>query len=693
MKITDLLANDLVYIKKKFASKEDALLFFAKELKAKRYARSYKKAYDLFCEREAQVSTGVGQKIAMPHIRNDVMKTNKIFFAKVEPLDWDSPDNQHVEYVIGIAMSKSGGENAHLEVIANLSKLMMQENFVKQLGDATKKTEILALFAKYEAELFFKKPETNKVKNISYDIVAVTACPTGIAHTFMAAERLEKVAHEQKISIKVETQGTQGAQNALTTEEIQSAKCVILALDRAVDTWKFKDHANVLETTTRRAIHDTEQVLQDALSGKGSKLKNVTQSSDENQTNVLSFEGFGKRAYRSILTGVSYMLPFVIFGGILIAIAFLIDLFYVGVIVGDLNKIDGSFGAITNVSSWFKKLGSSSFNLMIPVLAAYITFAIVGKVGLLPGFIVGLMATGSMNELLSTISIQGLKEVNSGFFGAIGGAFLAATLIIIFTKFFAKATKSWQGIINILIIPLFGTLLIATIFWFVNIPFQYLNQGFISLLDIMDKNSQYIGWLLGMLIGIMMAIDLGGPINKAAYVFGTTSLATVLQNNQNAGSMPMAAAIVAGMVPPLAIALSTIISRKHWTSEERKSAQTNWVLGFSFISEGAIPFTAAKPKIMVLANIVGGASAGLIVGILGVGALAPHGGIFILPLFRTSLFLEPVNQLWFGMLFMLFALIVGVIVQAILLKFLLSYGERKRKKILSKNNLNAIGQG
>ncbi|UVD81533.1 fructose-specific PTS transporter subunit EIIC [Mycoplasma iguanae] len=694
MKILDFLTEDLIFVNEKFASREEALKFFATKLQDYGYASDALKALKLFKQRETEASTGIGNKIAMPHIRDEVMLQDKIFFAKVQPLEWEALDNQKVEYIFGIAMTAQGGENSHLEVISLLSKMLIDANFANKLAAIKTKEEFLSLVKSWQPQT--EKDSESFSNNQAYDIVAVTACPTGIAHTFMAAERLIKAAQEAGLKIKVETQGTEGSKNVLTDQDIQNAKGVILAIDRAVDTTRFAEHENVLETSTRKAIHEPLNLFKKIENGEGIKLKNVNKGDSTSDEVQLSFNGFGKKAYRSIMTGVSYMLPFVIFGGILIALAFLIDLIHVSA-TSSLEAIDSSFGTMTVTSNFFMKFGGIAFGLMVPVLAAYITWAIVGKLGLLPGFLVGMIAVQNYNKewsfIAQSLNLSSLgTDVSSGFFGAIFGAFFAAAMLIVIIKVFNKLGKNWQGISNILLIPLFGTAIIVITFFFLNIPFQYLNYGFTKLLNLIGVKPE-IAFILGLIIGMMMGFDLGGPINKAAYVFGTISLTATLASSDAAkGSVAMAAAIVAGMVPPLAIAVSTLVSKKFWTDEEKKAAQTNWILGLSFISEGAIPFTAARPKVMVISNVVGGGVAGLVSAALGVGSLAPHGGIFIIPLFRSGLFTNPVTQIWTGILFMLLALVLGVIAQVITMHFLFKSekkGTLQNKLFFKKRNVRA----
>lgn len=674
MDINNFLKNDLIYFDKKFKSKTEALKFFAQQLEEKKYATDKKKVYQLFLERENQFSTGVGNQIALPHIRDDVMTKSVVMFAKLEkPLNWESIDNKDVKYIFAITMSKKEGEKSHLEIIADLSSLLINDEFINKLSEIKTASKLKSLINEFT---LLKKSAPKKIES-SYDYVAVTACPTGIAHTFLAAEKLEKVAQELGIKVKVETQGTEGSKNTLTQKEIDESKGVILALDRAVDTVRFKNHSNVIETSTRQAIHSPYELFKEIKNQQGKKLKNITGSTESGEQSSLSFDGFWKRSYRSILTGVSYMLPFVIFGGILIAIAFLID--SIGIWSGLItNPNYKELGSISFGSQWFKTIGGQAFSIMVPILAAYIAYSIVGKFGLLPGFLVGFMSTGSMKNFFTNIGWLEIADVNSGFFGSIIGAFLASAIIIVFSKYIFKSMpKSMAGVTNILLLPLFSTLVTVFLFFFINIPLQYVNLAFTKFLQFLEGKPEIL-FLLGLVIGIMMASDLGGPINKAAYIFGTITLNESLKTGN--GSTSMAAAIIAGMIPPLGIALSTIISKKYWSKEEVESAKSNWIFGLTFISEGAIPFTAAKPKVVIPGNLIGGGIAGLIIGALAVTSAAPHGGIFILPLFKTALFTDAGLSLIFGIVFALGALIIGTLSQALTMHFLFKFYAKKEVK-------------
>lgn len=639
MEIKDFLKNDLFIKNKTFKDKKEALTYFSQVLVEKGYASNKKIVLEKALAREGEFSTGIGNKIAIPHIRNNVMKTPVILFAKVKPMNWESLDGQKVEVIFFIALDECSGENSHLEVIANLSRKFMDESFVDKLIKVNTFNELLLLLSEDNNETTSNK--NGKQQNDKYDVVAITACPTGIAHTFMAAQNLEKAAKEMGIKIKVETQGTEGPKNVLTQEEINNATGVIIAVDKVVDLSRFSGKENVLEMGTKAVIKDPKKEINRILNkeGKtmsGSKQDGKSPSKFDDATDMMSFKGFGKRIYKGIMNGVSYMLPFVVFGGIMIALAFLIDIKY----AGD-PTYGASYGEVTDAAKWFKRIGGISFDLLVPILCAYMCFGLVGKFGLLPGFICGFISNG---KFLFNIDIQkgtidwfADSQVSSGFFGAIAGAILSAAIIIVLCKYvFAKLPQSLNGIKNILFIPLIGTLLIAALFWICNIPLIFLNWGFSKLLSLINSQS-YLLPLLGLLIGVMMAFDLGGPINKAAYLF---SIATLQDQtiNTGTGTVAMAASMASGMVPPLGIALAATFFKKLFDKEQRQAALTNYIMGLSFVSEGAIPFTAEKPKIMVPANIIGGAITGILVGSFQITLNAPHGGVFVFPLVQTSLF-------------------------------------------------------
>ncbi|MGL5246446.1 MAG: fructose-specific PTS transporter subunit EIIC [Mycoplasmoidaceae bacterium] len=661
---SNFFKKDLVILNKNLKSKDECLEFFAKILKDKGYGKSSKTILSKALEREGQFSTGIGEHIAIPHIRDDVMKEPVILFAKVNDIDWGSVDNKKVKYIFFICMNKQEGENSHMNIIASLSKLFLNEKFVKDLDNVKDYKSLISSIEKYSES----KEEIKEEKDFkgSYDIVAVTACPTGVAHTFLSAEVLNKTAKEMNLKIKVETQGTEGSKNTLTQDEIDNAKGVILALDRAIDRDRFIGIKNVVDVSTRAVIKDPKKEINKVLNNEGKEIKGVRNTSNKttfNETNnLVSFDNWWKRTYQGIMSGVSHMLPFVIFGGIMIAIAFMIDSF------GANSTNAGNLGSILPTSRWFKGIGDLAFGLIVPILSAYMAFALVGKGGLLPGFICGMISNGAFTNngvpwLMPSIEDLGGQvhpdqlKAGSGFFGAIGGAIVTGLMFVVITKYILDYLPTkLNAIKNILIMPLFGTLIIVVIFFFLNIPLQFVNLGFGMFLDLFAGMPELYP-LLGLIMGIMMCSDLGGPINKAAYVFGTITLTG--PSAGTSGSIPMAIAMGAGMIPPLGIALSCTFNKKLWTEKQRKEGVLNYIMGLSFITEGAIPFTAEQPRKLIISNLIGGAVAGIAIGSLQIGLLAPHGGIFVAPLLRCQLFNTPELELGLGIALFLGAILLG----------------------------------
>lgn len=691
MDFKSFFKKDLIVVDQEYKSKKEALSDFARILVEKGYCTNKDKVVELTLKREQENSTGIGESIAIPHIRNEVVKKSSIFFARIKNLDWDSIDNQPINYVFFISLNPNDS-NSHIEILASLMKLFMNQEFKNNLKSISSIDQLIDLMNKYNEIEEQKNNNSNSNNDGNYDVVAITACPTGIAHTFMARDMLNKAAQEMGIKIKVETQGADGAKNVLTDEDIKNAKGVLIACDRVVELGKFSNHPNVLEMGTKPVIKDAKKEITKLLKNEGKKFITSTNSSSSLESNnqEMSFNGFGKRMYKSLMTGVSYMLPFVVFGGIMIAIAFLLDI---------QNSGDKNYGSISPTAKWFKTIGDLSFGMMIPILAAYITFAIIGRQGLLPGFIVGLMAQGKFlfNLNVETGQIdwfepaEGKGGGDSGIVGAIIGAFVAAIILISLVKYvFVYIPSILSGIKNILIIPLFGTLTIVAVFWIVNIPLIYINYGFNKFLGLM-QDKIYLSWLLGTLLGAMMAFDLGGPINKAAYVFGVTSLDAA----GGQGTISMAAAMAGGMTPPIGIALCCTFFKKIWTKEERQTGILNYIMGLSFISEGAIPFTLSKPKVIVPANVIGGAITGLIIGALGVKISAPHGGILTVALCKIDSNIIPgisnEMSIALGIIFFIVAIAIGSIVQMFcIVLFNKIFSNKKQKNNFSSSKEETI---
>ncbi|MGL4342951.1 MAG: PTS fructose transporter subunit IIABC [Metamycoplasmataceae bacterium] len=661
--IEKYLNKDVALFDYKFKSKKDAIETLSKILVDKGFGENAKKIANSALEREKEFSTGIGNKIAMPHIRIPEMKKSVLLYAKVDPIDWDSLDNKKIEHIFFIALNDK--DNVHMEIIQSLSKNIMNPEFIDKLDKNKTYKGLIELFKSSNIE---EKEIIQANENGKYDIVAITACPTGIAHTYMARDALIAKAKEMGVSIKVETQGTEGARNNLTQQEIDNAGGVILAIDRAVDLGRFSNHENILETSTRKVMKKADEEIQFILDKKGQKLKtNGNSEKSENDQVSFNFDNFGKRLYKALMTGISYMLPFVIFGGIMIAIAFMIDI---------PNKDSGgNFGTINPGAKWFKAIGDLSFGLMIPMLSAYIAYALVGKIGLLPAFVTGMISAGKMGDFGDGMGWLGTPAgVNSGFFGAIAGGILVSVLIILLMKYIViHVPKSLNGIMQILIIPFLGTLIIVGLFFLVNIPFLYINDGFSWMLNEIGKNSS-LTILLGLMLGLMMATDMGGPINKSAYVFATLTL----NNAAGEGSYAMASVMAAGMVPPLGIALSTAIFRKKlWTKEEVDTTAANVIMGLSFITEGAIPFAAKNPKVIIPASMMGAGVAGLLSAAFQIKLGAPHGGIFVFALVKSDMFNTDAMAIGMGITLYLVAIITGAIVTMLGIWLLRSVFDKK----------------
>lgn len=598
MKITDLLNKNSISINPKINSKEEAINILVKlmndsgKLKDK---NEYKKAV---LERESLSTTGIGDGIAIPHAKSSAVKEAGLSAMVVtEGVDYDSLDGEPAKIFFMIA-APEGENNLHLDVLARLSTMLIDTNFQNALLNAKSSEEFLGLIDEYENKKINKVKEEN---NDGYRVLAVTACPTGIAHTYMAQESLEEKARQLGVSIKVETNGSGGAKNVLTDKEIEEAECIIVAADKNVDMARF-DGKKVIITKVANGIHKAEELINKAISGDVKVYRHSgVKNSEEGQSGEK--ESFGYQIYKHLMNGVSHMLPFVIGGGILIALAFLFD---------DYSIDPTNFGMNTPFAAFLKTVGGTAFDFMLPILAGYIAMSIGDRPALAVGFVGGMLA----------------NKGGLGFLGALLAGFIAGYLILGLKKIFEKLPNSFEGLKPVLLYPFFGILIIGAIIMFViNPPVAALNNGITNILNNMGESSKI---LLGAILGGMMAFDMGGPLNKAAYVFGTASLA-------NGQFEFMAAVMIGGMVPPLSIALCTTFFKHKFTKKERQSAITNYIMGLSFITEGAIPFAAADPLRVIPACVVGSATAGALSMFFGCALRAPHGGIFVLPVISNPL--------------------------------------------------------
>ncbi|HFR3187060.1 TPA: fructose-specific PTS transporter subunit EIIC [Streptococcus suis] len=627
MKIQDVLKKDVMLLDLQATSKEAVI----DEMIASLVDKGYVTDFDVFktgiMNREAQTTTGLGDGIAMPHAKNAAVKEATVLFAKSNKgVDYASLDGQPTDLFFMIA-APEGANDTHLAALAELSKYLMKPGFADRLRAATNPEEVIAVFDTAEAA---DKATEEVVAAPSGDrpfIVAVTACTTGIAHTYMAEEALKKQAAEMGVDIKVETNGASGVGNKLTAEDIKNAAGVIIAADKAVDMPRFNGKP-LVSRPVAAGIKQPEELINLILDGKAS-----TYTATEGAVAVESSEklSLGKAFYKHLMSGVSQMLPFVIGGGILIALAFLVDNF-----IGVPNDSLSNLGSYNEIASMFMKVGQAAFGFMLPLLAGYIAYSIAEKPGLVAGFVAGAIANsglafGKIPYAAGGEETLALAGVSSGFLGTLVGGFLAGGVVLVLRNALRNLPKSLQGLNAILLLPLLGTAITGFLMFFVNIPMAAINTGMNNFLAGLEGSSAI---LLGLVLGGMMAVDMGGPVNKAAYVFGTGTLAATVSNG---GSVAMAAVMAGGMVPPLAIFVATLLFKDKFTQEERNSGLTNIVMGLSFITEGAIPFGAADPARAIPSFIAGSALAGALVGLSGIQLMAPHGGIFVIALTSNPL--------------------------------------------------------
>lgn len=630
MRIVDLLDVKSIDLNGKPGSKSEALDAVV-ELMYRSGKIADKESYrKLVYAREEEGTTGIGEGIAIPHGKGDCVKRPGLAAMVVKDgVDFESLDDEPVHLIFLIAAPNTK-DNVHLDVLSKLSMLLMNDDFVAELKAAGSVEEFLNIIDRADEE----KPDLDASINGSeeaakdqFKILAVTSCPTGIAHTYMAAEALEKAAKAHNCFLKVETRGSSGAKNVVTEEEIREADCIIVAADAKVPMDRFHGK-KLIECQVSDGISKGNELVERAMSGDAPVYK------AENGGTVQTAKAggsVGHRIYMHLMSGVSHMLPFVIGGGILIALAFLIDGLSVDMAALS-DEVRSTFGSITPVAAVFKKIGDTAFGFMLPVLAGFIAMSIGDRPGLALGFVGGMIAASG----------------KSGFLGALVAGFLAGYVIVLLRKVFEKLPQSLEKISSVLFYPLFGILIVGLIMTFVvEPPVGALNTLLNTALTNLNGSSKI---LLGIILGGMMSIDMGGPFNKAAYVFGTASIAA---GNYNI----MAAVMIGGMVPPCAIALSTLLFKNKFTKQERQSGPTNFIMGLAFITEGAIPFAASDPLRVLPSCIVGSAVAGALSMAFGCTLMAPHGGIFVFPVVEHALMY-------------LVALVIGTIVGAVLLGLL-----------------------
>ena len=646
MKIQDVLNKNVMLFDLQATDKEGVINEMVQSLVDNGVVTDFDTFKAGIMNREAQTSTGLGDGIAMPHSKNEAVKEATVLFAKSNKgVDYASLDGQPTDLFFMIA-APEGANDTHLAALAELSKYLMKPGFADKLRQARTPDQVIAAFDAEEQEAAAeeaKKAEAVKEAASSDKplIVAVTACTTGIAHTYMAEEALIKKGEEMGVTVRVETNGASGVGNRLTAEEIAKAEGVIIAADKAVETARF-DGKKLISKPVAAGIRQTEELIQTILDGKAEVFhaENAAQASTSQEKLSL-----GGAFYKHLMSGVSQMLPFVIGGGILIALAFLIDQ-----VMGVPQDQLSSLGSYHVLAAQFKTIGGVAFGFMLPVLAGYIGFSIAEKPGFVAGFIAGSIA--SSGSAFGNIAYGAAKgelpaAVSSGFLGALVGGFLAGGVVLLLRKALAGLPRSLDGIRSILLLPLLGVGLTGFLMFLINIPMAAINTGLNNFLSSLSGSSAV---LLGLLVGGMMAVDMGGPVNKAAYVFATGTLA---ESVASGGSIVMAAVMAAGMVPPLAVFVATVLFKDKFSQEERDSGLTNIVMGLSFITEGAIPFGAADPARAIPSFIAGSALTGALVGLAGLKLMAPHGGIFVIALTSNPL------------LYILFVLI-GAVVSGIL---------------------------
>lgn len=631
MKVIDLLAMDCMIMDLEATDKKSAI----KEMVGKLYQAGRINNQEVFeagiIKREEQTSTGLGDGIAMPHSKNSAVVKPTVLFAKSSKgIDYEALDGQPTFLFFMIA-APEGANDTHLQALAGLSRLLLNPDLITSLKKATDTEEVISIFDMAQKE--YDKAQAAEEAEVPTEtdrpfVIAVTACPTGIAHTYMAEDALKNKAKEMNVEIKVETNGSEGVKHRLTTEDIKRATGVIVAADKNVEMARFEGK-HLVNRPVSDGIKKTEELINLAVGQEAPIYHHSGNAQGEEQTDSGS-GSIGSQIYKHLMNGISHMLPFVIGGGIIIALSFMVDQF-MGVPQAELSKL----GSYHELAAQLNTIGGAAFGFMLPVLAGFIASSIADRPGLVVGFAAGALAnTGG-----------------AGFLGALLGGFIAGYVVEFLRKVLKGLPKSLDGIKTILFYPLFGVLITGVIMLVVNVPMAAINDGLNNFLNGLSGGNAA---LLGALLGGMMAIDLGGPVNKAAYVFGTGTLAATVATG---GSPMMAAVMAGGMVPPLAIAIATILFKDKFTKKDKDAGLTNLVMGFSFITEGAIPFAAADPLKMIPSFVVGSALTGALVGGAGIKLMAPHGGIFVIMLVN-----KPILYLAF--------ILIGSLVSAIVLGML-----------------------
>ncbi len=700
-----LTNKNLIVFQNKKLEKPEILELITKTLYNNYKNFEFEQVLDGLKAREEQISTGMENGIAIPHalIANKDFKNPQIVIIKLaHEIEWGSLDNKPTNFIIAIFVPKKVSKT-HLTILSEISKLLIDGKMLKKIKAMTKK-DLVELFNSISLEKNIE--EAAPIINDDYDVVGVTSCPTGVAHTFMAAEAIEQECQKRGLSAKIERQGSM-TENILSQSEIDRAKYIILATGRKIDKDRFGGR-ELYEVPVTKPIKDAVGTINNLLDPTYTQDKQITKttikSTGGNITTAgydadFTFHNFHKRLYGAVLTGVSYMLPFVVFGGIMIALSFLVDIKNAR-ILNDAGEWIGNpgYGSTSTAAAWIGGIGGLSFGLMVPVLTAYLMYGIIGKQGIMPGFVIGFIAIGSGPSWIDIFSYTGWAPeaamngddfiaTSSGFIGGIIGGIGACALFIALDKGLNKILpESLHGAKLILILPVLGTAAAATIFWFVNIPLTFVSWGLMAFLGLMQHPKT--AWIFGIVVGLMCAVDYGGPVNKAAYLFGVATLAGAGPQ----GSVWMAAVSAACILPPLGIAAATCFKRKTlWDEDDISAGYTNWILGSTHITEGAIPFATKYPKDIYWTTMLSCAFVGGLSAALGIATFAPHGGVFTFALLNCTYF--GVDQVilakLFGIGLYVLVLVLGIILQASLIVWRRTITIKKQQLEQEQSNLEA----
>ena len=624
MKITDLLNKNAIQLNGTFKNKEEVIDKLIELMTTNGNITDKEKYKKVVLKREEEGTTGIGDGIAIPHGKTDaVTKPGLSAIIVPDGVEFNALDGKPAKILFLIAAPDTK-DNVHLDVLSRLSTLLMDTEFRKALLNAKTPEEFLMCIDRAESV----KLSENKNLNNSYEILAITACPTGIAHTYMAAEALEKMGEKLGHKVKVETHGSSGVKNKFTREEIENAKAVIIAADTKIDLSRF-DGKKLIKARVADGINKPQELIENVLSNNTPIYHSDTKQESDSQEK----EGIGRSIYKHLMNGVTHMLPFVVGGGILIAISFLLD---------DYSINPSNFGMNTPIAAFFKTIGGAAFNVMLYILAGYIAMSIADRPGLAVGFVGGILAV--QGTTFASLTDSSVALVSSGFLGALIAGFVGGYIVVFLKKICSYLPDSIEGIKTILLYPVFGILLIGLFMLLINPYVAGINTAINNYLSSMGTANKV---LLGAILGGMMAVDLGGPINKAAYTFGTGMLAS--------GQYEIMAAVMAGgMVPPLAIAVLATIFPKKIEKKDKQAAYVNYIMGLSFISEGAIPFASSDPLRTIPAFVIGSAVTGALSMVFNCSLMAPHGGIFVIATIGNPLMY-------------LLAILIGTIISALIM--------------------------